>query len=167
MLLVVFSQGMNNGCRDVALRHLNGFTHGFISLSDRIHHPDRVHTRPYVMSQNNRVHTRPYVMSHLRCWHVPTTMHYELRIMNYEFHPTSTTVIPAPPKSTCNSSDRVHTRPYVVSHNNRVHTRPYDMSHNNRVYTRPYVVSHLRCWHVPTIMHYELRIMNYYVTYVQ
>jgi len=42
----------------------NGFTHGFISLSDRIHHPDRVHTRPYVMS-------------HLRCWHVPTIMHYE------------------------------------------------------------------------------------------
>ncbi len=87
--------------------------------TDQIHHQDRVHTRPHVMS-------------HLRCWHVPTIMNYELRIMNY---PTSTTVIPAPPKSTCYSSDRVHTRPYVLSH--------------------------LRCWHVPTIMNYELRIMNY------
>ena len=87
----------------------NGFTHGLVSLTERIHHQDRVHTRPYVMSHNNRVHTRPY----------------------------------------------------VVSHNNRVYTRPYVMSQNNRVHTRPYVVSHLRCWHVPTIMHYELRIMNY------
>jgi hypothetical protein len=94
----------------------NGFTHGLVSLTERIHHQDRVHTQPYVMSHNNRVHTRPHVMSH---------------------------------------NNRVYTRPYVMSHNNRVHTRPYVMSHNNRVHTRPCVMSHLRCWHVPTIMHYE------------
>ena len=78
-----------------------------LSHNNRVHirpyvmsHNNRVHTRPYVMSHNNRVYTQPYVMSHLRCWHVPTIMNYELRIMNY---PTSTTVIPAPPKSTCSS----------------------------------------------------------------
>ena len=69
MLLVVFSQGMNNGCEDVALRRLKWIytriylSHGANSSSGSGLHPTLCYVAPTVLAR---------------------THNYELCIVNYE-----------------------------------------------------------------------------------
>jgi len=74
MLLVVFSQGMNNGCRDVALRRLKWiYTRIYLSLGSNSSsrsgsHPTICYVAPTVLARTHNYALWIYYVTYVQ-WH--------------------------------------------------------------------------------------------------